>query len=57
MWKYYEVPPWRVRVKLKNGEYAYFGTTVMRRRLADKTWEYRHCTEEEQAEYQLSLIW
>lgn len=57
MWEYYDVPPWRFRVKLKTGEYAYFGATLMRRKLADGIWEYRRPTDEEGGEYQSMTAW
>lgn len=57
MWEYYDVTPWRFRVKLKNGEYAYFGTTLMRRKLDDGLWEYRRPTDDEGAEYQSQTAW
>jgi len=57
MWEFYDVPPWRFRVKLKNGEHAYFGSTVMRRRLDDGTWEYRPLTDDEGSEYLSMNAW
>jgi hypothetical protein len=45
-WQYYHVPPFR-SVKLKDGAVAKFNDLLLRRRLADGTWEYRRATQDE----------
>jgi hypothetical protein len=56
-WEHYIVSPWRFRVKLRAGEFVYFGHLVMRRRLPDGSLEYRQPTTEEAADEQTRNAW
>jgi hypothetical protein len=55
-WSPYKVGPF-AGIRLEDGSEAEMTDLVMRRRLANGTWEYRRSTDEEAAEYFADQQW